>query len=109
MKVDRWVGAGLVCVLAGAVLPAPIVFGAERADDVASIRSEAPLFRVFLKDGTTLVSYGEFARVADRVVFSMPTSASAENPQLHLVDISSDRVDWERTVNYAETTRARRY
>ena len=36
----------------------------------------APLFRVFLKDGTSLVSYGEMARVDDRVVFSMPTSAS---------------------------------
>ena len=34
----------------------------------------ATLFRVFLKDGTTLVSYGEVARVGDRVVFSMPTS-----------------------------------
>ena len=41
---------------------------------------EAPLFRVFLKDGTTLVSYGELARVGDRVVFSMPTSASMDNP-----------------------------
>jgi hypothetical protein len=64
---------------------------------------------VFLKDGTTLVSYGELARVADRVVFSMPTAASADNPQLHLVDISSDRVDWERTLNYAESARATRY
>ena len=50
-------------------------------------RTAAPLFRVFLKDGTSLVSYGELARVEDRVVFSMPTSASPDNPQLHLVDI----------------------
>ena len=35
------------------------------------------MFRVFLKDGRSLVSYGEVARVGDRVVFSMPTRASA--------------------------------
>ena len=41
----------------------------------ASAADEATLFRLFLKDGGTLVSYGEVARVGDRVVFSMPTSA----------------------------------
>ena len=64
---------------------------------------------MFLKDGTTLVSYGELARVGDRVVFSMPTSASMDNPSLHLVDIASDRVDWVRTTTYAESARATRY
>ena len=64
---------------------------------------------MFLKDGTTLVSYGELARVGDRVVFSMPTSASMDNPNLHLVDIASDRVDWARTTTYAESARATRY
>src|SRR5581483_12396496 len=69
----------------------------------------APLFRVFLKDGGSLVSYGEFARLDDRVVFSMPTTASADNPELQLVSIASDRVDWERTTSYAESARASRY
>ena len=32
----------------------------------------ATLFRVFLNNGTAVVSYGEYARVGDRVVFSMP-------------------------------------
>jgi hypothetical protein len=70
---------------------------------------DAPLFRVFLKDGGSLVSYGELARLDDRVVFSMPTTASADNPELQLVSLSSERVDWERTTNYAETARATRY
>ena len=69
---------------------------------------DATLLRVFLKDGNTLVSYGEFARVGDRVVFSMPASAEA-NPPLHLVDISAESVDWERTDRYTEAARADHY
>ncbi|HTK30276.1 MAG TPA: hypothetical protein VL309_12020 [Vicinamibacterales bacterium] len=68
----------------------------------------APLFRVFLKDGTSLVSYGEFARVGDRVVFSMPTAAIA-NPPLHLMDLAADRVDWDRTDRYAAAVRETHY
>src|SRR5580704_6863843 len=68
----------------------------------------ATLLRVFLRDGTSLVSYGEFARVADRVVFSMPID-STEDPPLQLIDIPADRVDWARTDRYADTARAARY
>src|SRR5947209_3100797 len=49
------------------------------ADDVT-------LLRVFLTDGSSLVSYGEPARIGDRVVFSMPTAATP-NPPLHSVDL----------------------
>ena len=37
------------------------------------------LFRIFLKDGTALASYGEFARVGDRVVFTMPLGEIASS------------------------------
>jgi hypothetical protein len=74
----------------------------------ASAADEATLFRLFLKDGGTLVSYGEIARVGDRVVFSMPTSAGP-NPALHLVNIAADRVDWDRTERYAASARSGRY
>ncbi len=74
----------------------------------AAAADEATLFRVFLKDGGSLVSYGEFARVNDRVVFSMPTSA-LPNPRLTLVDLAADRVDWDRTNRYAESARAAHY
>jgi hypothetical protein len=73
-----------------------------------SAADEATLFRLFLKDGGTLVSYGEVARVGDRVVFSMPTSAGP-NPALHLVNIEADRVDWDRTDRYAASARTGRY
>jgi hypothetical protein len=69
---------------------------------------DATLLRVFLKDGSSLVSYGEPARVEDRVIFSMPTAATP-NPPLHLVNLSAERVDWDRTDRYASTARATRY
>ena len=61
-----------------------------------------------MTDGTALVSYGEPARIGDRVVFSMPTAATP-NPPLHLVDLAAARVDWERTNRYAEAARAAHY
>jgi hypothetical protein len=70
--------------------------------------SGATLFRVFLKDGGTLVSYGEVARVGDRVVFSMPTGVG-NPPPLHLTTLAADRVDWDRTERYANSARSSRY
>jgi hypothetical protein len=93
MKSHRLAGALLLCLMTTARLAA----------------EEAPLFRVFLKDGSSLVSYGEIARVDERVVFSMPTSGEAANPDLHLVTIPADRVDWDRTTSYSESARATRY
>lgn len=67
------------------------------------------LFRVFLTDGRVLSSYGEWARVDDRVIFPMPTQLSREPIELHLVTIPSQRVDWPRTEQYAESVRAAAY
>ena len=69
---------------------------------------EATLLRVFLTDGTSLVSFGEPARVNDRIIFSMPT-ATTPNPPLHLVNLPAARVDWDRTTRYAATARASHY
>ena len=71
------------------------------------------LFRVFLNDGTAVVSYGEFARVGDRVVFSMPIGASgavsSAAPVLHVVNIPANAVDWAATSKYAESARFAHY
>jgi hypothetical protein len=80
-----------------------IAVPAEASDDLAATLDGATIFRVFLKDGSSLLSYGELARVDNRVVFSMPTSASVASPSLHLVNITADHVDWERTERYAES------
>lgn len=92
------------CKFAGALLVWCLLMCAP----AASAADDATLFRVFLKDGNSLVSYGEVARVDDRVVFSMPTG-TGPNPALHLVNIAADRVDWDRTDRYATTARAGRY
>jgi len=89
-----WVVLVLAALLA---LPAP----AAGADD-------ATLLRVFLKDGSSLVSFGEPAHVGDRVIFSMPTAASP-NPPLHLINLPADRVDWDRTDRYSTSARASHY
>jgi hypothetical protein len=70
---------------------------------------EASLYRVFLRDGSTLLSYGEFARVSDRIVMSVPLGDTVTGPDLHLVSIPSDAVDWEKTDAYADSVRASRY
>jgi len=72
---------------------------------------EAALYRVFLNDGSTLLSYGEFARVADRVVVSVPLGgvAGGSSPALHLLSIPADTVDWEKTDAYADSVRATHY
>ena len=67
------------------------------------------LFRVFLSDGRVLSSYGEWARLDDRVIFSMPTQLSRDPVELHLVTIPAQRVDWPRTEQYAESVRAAAY
>ena len=68
----------------------------------------ATLLRVFLRDGTALVSYGEPARVGDRVIFSMPTGP-LPNPPLHLINLPAEKVDWDQTDRYATAARADQY
>ena len=70
---------------------------------------QLPLYRIFLHDGTSLVSYGEYARMADRVVFSLPVGALEPNPRLQTVTVPGDQVDWGKTEEYTESVRARRY
>lgn len=75
---------------------------------IAGAADDAVQLRLFLRDGSSLVSYGEFARVGDRVVLSMPTAAGP-NPPLQLVTLGADRVAWERTNRYAAAARAAHY
>jgi hypothetical protein len=92
--------ATCVLLLAAAVFP-------------SSARAQAPasrvLFRVFLTDGRVLSSYGEWARLDERVIFSMPTQLTRDPVELQLVTIPSHRVDWPRTEQYAESVRAAAY
>jgi len=71
--------------------------------------ADAVLLRVFLTDGTAVVSYGEYARVGDRVVFSMPLNNSVDAPAFHLVNLPARVVDWDKTNRYADSARATHY
>jgi hypothetical protein len=75
----------------------------------AHAADEATLFRIFLTDGSSIVAYGEFARVADQVVLSVPVGGTAQDPRLHAVTLAASRVDWEKTDRYAASTRYQRY
>ena len=66
----------------------------------------APLFRLFLLDGTVVTCLGEYARVGERVVFTLPLSAEGAT---ELASLPAARVDWTRTDQYADSLRAARY
>ena len=51
-----------------------------RAGQTLAVQAEAALYRVFLRDGGTLVSYGEFAHVGDGVVLSIPVGGTESEP-----------------------------
>lgn len=67
-----------------------------------------PLLRLFLTDGTSLTSFGEWVRMGDRVVFSLPLG-EGPSPDLQLVTIAAARVDWPRSERYAATARSVHY
>ncbi len=92
--------------LAAFLLVVSAVVPASAADEPSAV-----YYRIFLTDGTSLASYGEFARVADRVVFSMPVGASGADPAatLQLVSIPADKIDWNATDQYAEAARAEHF
>ncbi|MFL6278641.1 MAG: hypothetical protein ACJ731_00880 [Vicinamibacterales bacterium] len=77
--------------------------------DNAGYAAESVLYRLFLQDGTSITSYGEFARVAGRVVLSIPIGESSQSPALQLISIPETSVDWLRTDRYSQSVRAKRY
>ncbi|MBY0497389.1 MAG: hypothetical protein K2Y23_24570 [Cyanobacteria bacterium] len=91
--------------LAGALLLAALI----PSNVFAQAAASRVLFRVFLTDGRVLSSYGEWSRLDERVIFSMPTQLTREPVELQLVTIPSQRVDWPRTEQYAESVRAAAY
>lgn len=73
------------------------------------VRAEDTLFRLFLTNGTSLISVGEMARIDDQVVFSMPVGGSPADPRLHAVTLASNLVDWPRTERHAASARYQHY
>ena len=101
--------AAAILLMAGAVPATATAQPAAFAKASAPKAASRVLFRVFLSDGRVLSSYGEWARLDDRVIFSMPTQLSRDPVELHLITIPAQRVDWPRTEMYAESVRAAAY
>ena len=69
----------------------------------------APSYRIFLTDGTPLVSVGEFARANGRVVFTLPIGWPSNPDAMQTVSLPDSAVDWERTERYTDTVRHHSY
>jgi hypothetical protein len=69
----------------------------------------AASYRIFLTDGTPLVSFGGFARVSGRVVFTIPIGSPASPDRLQVVTLPDSVVDWERTDRYTDAVRHQHY
>ena len=67
-------------------------------------------FRVFLKGGDPLPSYGEAAIVGDRVIFTLLVGGETDlRRRYQLVDLPTGEVDLDRTVAYANAVRGAHY
>ncbi|MBI4265167.1 MAG: hypothetical protein HY657_12395 [Acidobacteria bacterium] len=89
-------------VVVAAVMALVVSSAAGAAQDVLWLR-------LFLTDGASLVSYGEYARVDDRVIFSMVVGGTADQPRLHPVTVPARAIDWPRTERHAASARYQRY
>jgi hypothetical protein len=79
------------------------------ASSPAHTQSSPLLYRVFLADGSTLTSFGEWTRVDDRLIFSVPLTPAPGPSDLQLVSVPVHHVDLARTERYADTIRASQY
>jgi hypothetical protein len=91
-----------VTCLAAALLLTPALAAAQAVDP-------GVLYRVFLKDGRALPSYGEYAVVDGQVIFVLPVGDPTKSVELQLMSLPVGSVDMVRTSRYTEGTRARRY
>ena len=94
---------GRRALLAGAVVLA-CVWTASAAGS-----ANLPSYRIFLTDGTPLVSFGEFARANGKVVFTVPIGSPSSPDALRVVTLPDNLIDWERTNRYTDAVRLQWY
>lgn len=100
----------VVCSRAGlTALLLSVIAAAAWPREARGAAADPLLLRVFLLDGTSLVSYGEYARMGDRVIVSLPLGPPSQTPRLHLVSLPAALVDWPLTEQYARAARRAHY
>jgi hypothetical protein len=67
-----------------------------------------PVFRVFLKNGTALACWGEYARVGDQLVLTVPIGRGPR-AAYEFVSLPVSAVDLDKTERYAEAVRAQQF
>jgi hypothetical protein len=92
----------IVMVMLGVTLQGGGVRAAEDRPDAVSLR-------VFLRDGTAVATYGDFARVGDRIIFSIAVGPAGSADQLQIVNLPASSVDLAKTEQYAVSVRAAQY
>jgi hypothetical protein len=75
----------------------------------AQTTSASDTSRIFLTDGRTLPSVGDYVVVGDRVVFVLPVGAPGASSQQQLMSLPLASVDIPRTSQYSEAGHARQY
>jgi hypothetical protein len=85
------------------------ITAATAAAQPRALQADVLLYRLFLKDGSFIVSYGEYAKVGADVVLSMPLGSNLAAPTLQLITVASESVDWPRTDRYSQSVRYQHY
>ena len=75
----------------------------------AQAPSPSATYRVFLKNGDALPSFGEAAVVAERIIFNLSIGGSDGPLTLQLISVPLPLIDMERTTRYADAMRAAFY
>jgi hypothetical protein len=92
--------AAIVVAIAG--LTGAAALRAQSADS-------ATAFRVFLKNGGALQSYGEYARVGDSLIFTLVVGDGGPSTRYQLITLPAGSVDLDRTNRYRDAVLAARY
>jgi hypothetical protein len=74
----------------------------------AAAETAAPVFRVFLKDGTALACWGEYAQVGDQLVLTLPLGTGSRRAY-EFLSLPVSAIDMPRTERYAEAVRAAQF
>lgn len=86
-----------------------LVFACLSLPQVVWAGPDATIFRIFMLDGSVFVSYGEFVKLDDNVIFSMPVGGPPDQPRLQVAMVKTNLVDWEKTDRYSASARYKRY
>jgi hypothetical protein len=100
----RAAGRGGPLAAAGLVLAIAAAPGGAAAADGAAPAAPASTYRLFLLDGSSVATVGEFARTGDRVVVTIGLG-----DRLTMTTVPAAQVDWTRTQRYTAAVRAAHY